>query len=216
MSTLKHIDPSTGERWEPVTNGGCRSHPVFTYLLCYADGDIYDRSLGRYRKQTRQPNGYLTIGINGTAVLSHRLILESWYGMDIFDGNLQTRHKLPERDFNWIFNLNVGTAAENIQDAIDCGNHNGARTVCSRGHALVDGNLVLSQLKSGSRSCLSCHRGRANAASQAKRTGVAIDVTALRSNADRHYRRLQRELIGDIDESRLLPLTALTRQLVPA
>ncbi|MGP5183141.1 hypothetical protein ACTXKY_05360 [Corynebacterium variabile] len=158
-----------------VEGGGFRSHPRWPWLHVCADGDVWDDSLGRYRKQWTKPNGYRIIKIEGKKRYVHRLVIEAWFGMDAYDDERWlTRHKNGDQSWNLIVNLTPGTAAENMQDAVRHGTHKESRKkLCPASHPLLGENLCKGQLIRGKRMCRACNNARAKI-SAAKHRGVDI------------------------------------------
>lgn len=86
-------------------------------------------------------------------------------------------------------NLRWDTHSANNYDRVQHGKHPlAAKARCNRNHPLIAPNLVPSLTKRGFRSCLACHRARANAR-YAKRTGRPYDIAAW---ADEHYDRIMK------------------------
>lgn len=82
-----------------------------------------------------------------------------------------------------LVNLAWGTPSENTLDMVRNGNHPSARkTHCSRGHALIEGNLIAS--KDGGRRCLACKRKRWAACTEEQK--------ARRRKADREAKKTNR------------------------
>lgn len=162
--------------YRTVEGGGFRSHPVWPWLHVCADGDVWDDSLGRYRKQWTQPNGYRTIRIEGKQRYIHRLVVEAWHGEDAYtDERYLTRHKNGDPSWNLIVNLTPGTQAENTQDAVRHGTHHNAnKKLCDHGHLLAGENLVKGSLARGQRSCRACNNAHAKIRNAKRRKGVDI------------------------------------------
>lgn len=177
----------------PVRNGACRSHPTYPHIILDADGGVYDSRKGRYLTPADNGKGYKRVSIAGTSHYVHRLQLEAWYGPNVFSGGLETRHRIPNRDDNRIFNLRVGTRVENIQDALDRDrNWNQRKTHCPRGHELTAPNLTPSGLRQGNRQCLACNRARGYIGSQRRSTGVDLSPS-MQDISDSYYDTLMRE-----------------------
>lgn len=177
----------------PVRNGACRSHPTYPHIILDADGGVYDSRKGSYLTPTDNGNGYMRVSIAGTTHYVHRLQLEAWYGMNVFAGGLETRHRIPNPGDNRIFNLRVGTRAENIRDALDRNrNWNQRKSHCPRGHELTAPNLIASAMKRGYRTCLACNRAGGYIGSQRQSTGVDLSPS-LQDISDSYYDALMKE-----------------------
>lgn len=89
----------------------------------------------------------------------HRLVYEAFNG-PIPDGYI-VRHLNDNADDNRPENLVVGTHQDNINDMLRNSGHYRSKVMnCPRNHPLMEGNLVVGQLKRGYRSCLACDRAR--------------------------------------------------------
>ncbi|MGP5434495.1 hypothetical protein [Corynebacterium variabile] len=162
--------------YRTVEGGGFRSHPVWPWLHICADGDVWDDSLGRYRKQWTNQDGYRTIMIEGKKRYVHRLVIEAWFGMDAYtEDNYVTRHRNGNPGWNLIVNLTPGTQAENVQDAVRHGNHpNANKKLCPNGHPLVGENLRKARLVRGWRECRACNNAHVKVRDAKRRRGLDL------------------------------------------
>lgn len=95
-------------------------------------------------------SGYGRTQHDGRLQLAHRVAYELLVG-PVPDG-MQLDHLCRVRRCVNPDHLEPVTSRENTRRG------KAVKTHCPRGHALVDGNLVLSHLRRGWRSCLTCHR----------------------------------------------------------
>lgn len=155
------------ERWRPVVGfegwyevsdrGGVRS--VDRVVECSDGRRVPYR--GRVLAQGTHPKGYRTVwlGRNGTkkCVYVHRLVLESFVGPA--PAGHECCHGDGDAGNNSLENLRWDTRSANNFDRVRHGTHpNAVKTVCPRGHLLVEPNLVRAELARGKRSCWACNR----------------------------------------------------------
>lgn len=193
-----------------VEGGGFRSHPRWPWLHVCADGDVWDDSLRRYRKQRTEPNGYRTIHVEGKPRYVHRLVIEAWHGMDAYtDDRWLTRHKNGAPSWNLIVNLTPGTAAENSADMVRHGNHHNAnKKLCPNGHLLAGENLRKAQLARGKRMCRACDNARAKISAAKRRD---LDLTdQFRRIADEYADRFLADTFLPLP---LMPVDVLQRRV---
>jgi len=130
-------------------------------------------------------DGYRHVGLPGRRWPVHQLVLVAFVGPRP-DGQ-EALHGNDVPHDNRLANLRWGTRGDNMQDAVARRRHvHSKRTHCPRQHALVEPNLVVSQWRRGVRSCLACHRARANKQFALAR-GLPFDMQAV---ADEHHRRI--------------------------
>lgn len=139
---------------------------------------------GHLRVQLRKNGRYKRFAV-------HRLMLETFVGQPPTEGHVAC-HKNDVSSDNFLENLEWGTRSKNSRDAVRNGSNREAnKTNCPRGHELIDGNLVLSQLRLGTRSCLACSRARAYLA---YRGGLTSDV-AMKQKSDEYYIKIKGEIV---------------------
>ncbi|MGV0870207.1 hypothetical protein [Corynebacterium kalidii] len=157
-----------------VASGAFRSHPTWPWLHLGADGTIWDDARKEYRTPWTTTDGYLKLSVPNGQRFVHRLVLEAWFGEDVYSPERPiTRHGNPTRTFNAIWNLRPGTVADNNRDITCHGNHGmTTRKLCRLGHPLVGENLVAAQLKRGKRDCRACARARARVYDLSRRQGI--------------------------------------------
>lgn len=103
----------------------------------------------------------------------HHLVLETFVsprpeGMEACHGNFN-------RADNRLSNLRWGTHSENQMDNVRAGRHpEQQKTHCPQNHPLVRPNLVMSELRNGTRKCRSCNIARARI-----QRGLGDDIQAL-------------------------------------
>lgn len=150
----------SGETWLPVTG--------WEDLYLVSDqGRVRSlprrRSAGRILKPTINPRGYGRVDLWDRSRVQksyvHRLVAIAFLGGD--HPGLQVCHFDGDPANNHVNNLRWDTPSANLLDAVRHGTHpTASRTHCPRGHALVEPNLVPSQVARGWRSCLACCRAR--------------------------------------------------------
>lgn len=158
-------------------------------------------SFGRVRRDLRSPGatagriltpseghkGHLSVELSylgeSRQRLVHRLVLEAFCPSD---REIEGRHKNGVSGDNRLSNLEWGSSSENRYDSVRHGTHrNAKKTHCPRGHLLQEPNLKASNLRRGSRTCLSCSRE----SNLAGRQGRAFDAD--RANA--RYESIMKE-----------------------
>lgn len=112
-------------------------------------------------KATVNKLGYLLVSLyrdgKGNTRRVHRLVLEAFTGPCL--AGEEGCHNDGDPANNRLDNLRWGTASSNALDRVVHGTHNMSRkTHCSRGHELVEPNLVPSELARGKRTCRACKR----------------------------------------------------------
>lgn len=150
------MDTNSSQSWKPAP--GCVGLEV-------SDHGMLRNEKGKVWPGYRDPKGYYRINAavpgdgHRRGHLVHRLVLEAFVG-PCPDG-METRHLNGDPGDNRLSNIVWGTSAENSQDVLRHGRHKQAnQTHCLRGHPLVEGNLVESQLSRGWRQCRACWRAR--------------------------------------------------------
>lgn len=98
----------------------------------------------------KQSQGYGNVRVKKVYWRAHRLAYEELVG-PIPNGK-QLDHLCRVKNCVNPAHLEPVTAKENTQRAFSLITH------CPKGHPLVEGNLSLAHLRSGSRRCLTCHR----------------------------------------------------------
>lgn len=150
--------------------------PVLGYDGLYevdANGDVWSvghnwRGLGR-RQLRAFPDqyGYLTVRLTGTTgrhkVKVHRIVCLAFHGLPP-TWKYEVRHLNGDKLDNRPSNLAWGTQLDNAADrerhgrtarGATCRNQHKGKTVCKRGHPLVEGNILLSPI---GRACKTCKR----------------------------------------------------------
>lgn len=185
------------DQYPEVRSGACRSHPTWPWIVLDADGGVYDRKLERYRKQRTGPHGYRVVSVAGQNRLVHRLLMEAWYGLDVWQehGNV-TRHRDGSKR-NHLFNLRPGSQRDNMGDLM---RHRGNESSehCGRGHVKAGVNLVKSHAKRGKSKCRSCDNARSKANNWKKRKGVEVSEEQVKLWADEKYAKLTAETLGTL------------------
>ena len=102
--------------------------------------------------------GYTKINVIGRTLATHRVAYEEYVGP--IPVGLDLDHLCRQRECCNPHHLDPVTRRENDLRGDTFAARNAAKTHCPRGHALTDGNLIPSNLKRGSRACLTCHRNR--------------------------------------------------------
>lgn len=183
------------DQYPEVRSGACRSHPTWPWIVLDADGGVYDRKLERYRKQRTNHNGYRVVSVAGQKRLVHRLLMEAWYGLDIWDdhGDI-TRHRDGSKR-NHILNIRPGSQRENMHDLM---RHRGNESSehCGRGHVKAGVNLVKSHAKRGQSACRSCNNARSRANNWKRRRGVEVSEEQVKLWSDEKYAKLTAETLG--------------------
>lgn len=187
-----------------VESGGFRSHPRWPWLHVGADGAVWDDSLKRYRKQTTNNDGYKTVWIEGSDRYVHRLVIESWHGLDTYGDGDVTRHRAGNPAWNCVWQLTVGTQRENHADRVRHHN-NGLGGLCSRGHIKAGANLSPAHLKRCQHVCLSCQRANGKANGHEKRTGIEVPASERKAWADNNYHTMVAESVGHFADCRNVP-----------
>lgn len=160
---------NTPERWLPVPgyegayevseHGNVRSVDRITTDKNGRKSKMKGRALakipngdGRLRVQlSREGSSRLT--------LIHRLVLLAFVGP--CPHGMECCHWDGDPTNNRLENLRWGTHTENMQDKMRIGNcHQTNKTHCFRGHLLIPGNLILSDMKKGKRRCKACDKAR--------------------------------------------------------
>lgn len=139
---------------------------------------------GRILKLDPNNRGYAQISVYAdgrrTKYLVHRLVLTAFVG-PCPDG-MEGCHNDGDQANNSLANLRWDTPDANGADRVNHWQRDGRHCrACSRGHLLLPGNLVPSMLARGSRSCLSCSRGRAriqDAQKRGRNHGTLAEVSA--------------------------------------
>ena len=146
---------------------------------------VYPRDSGHLVVSTlRKPSG------ESYRPTVHQLVAFAFIGDRRAEG-LEIRHLNGDPSDNRVENLAWGTRAENVADMIDHGTHwQVVKTKCSRGHALVPGNLVNYKHRKG-RECLSCQRAHSSNYRHKKKDGVGLDMQQL---SDSYYQAIIREI----------------------
>lgn len=112
----------------------------------------------RVRKLTVRADGYTSVQVGRRMIKTHVLVLETFVGPRPNDH--ESLHLDADRANSRLSNLRYGTRSENQLQRVADGNHYLAnKTVCPRGHRLVEPNLRLQGVRQGKRQCLACHRG---------------------------------------------------------
>lgn len=185
------------DQYPEVRSGACRSHPTWPWIVLDADGGVYDRKLGRYRKQSTGGHGYQVVSVAGQDRLVHRLLMEAWYGLDVWDdhGDI-TRHRDGSKR-NHLFNLRPGTHRDNMHDLM---RHRGNESSehCGRGHVKVGANVSQAHAKQGQRACRSCQCATTKANNWKKRKGVEVSEEQVKLWADEKYAKLTAETLGTL------------------
>lgn len=119
---------------------------------------------GRQLKPCFVRGGYLAVSLSKKGVvrtkLVHHIVLEAFVGPR--ENGQETRHLNGDRSDNRLVNLKWGSRSENTQDQVRLGTHrNSVKTVCPRGHSLIEPNLSRVHQTRGQRVCKSCHLSRA-------------------------------------------------------
>lgn len=112
-------------------------------------------------KATPNKLGYMLVGLHREGKSNtrrvHRLVLEAFIG-PCPEGE-EGCHGDGDPSNNCLSNLRWDTASSNAIDRVAHGTHNMSRkTHCSRGHELIEPNLVPSELARGKRVCRACKR----------------------------------------------------------
>ena len=115
----------------------------------------------RLLKASSNTLGYLRVSLyrdgKGSTRRVHRLVLEAFVG-PCPEGE-EGCHGDGDPANNRLVNLRWGTVSSNAIDRVAQGTHNMSRkTHCSRGHELIEPNLVPSELARGKRVCRACKR----------------------------------------------------------
>jgi len=115
------------------------------------------------------------VWVDGKNRRVHRLVIEAWFGMDAFtEDKPVTRHKVPVKTYNYVWNLLPGSVAENNRDTVRHGNHwQAGKALCPNGHPLKEKNLVAARQKTLQRGCRACANARAKVFAEGKK-GVDI------------------------------------------
>ena len=90
----------------------------------YENGDVYSFISNKFIKPFITKSGYLSIEIQGTKHLVHRLVLQSF---EPIEGKLDCNHKDGDKLNNNLSNLEWVTRKENIKHAIDKGLHDNGK-----------------------------------------------------------------------------------------
>ena len=182
----------THERWLPVPgfegyyevsdHGSVRS---LDRQVTPRNGSPYNLS-GKVLSLSENADGYPMVQLwrdgRGTRKLVHALVLEAFVGPR--PEEMEACHWDDNRTDNRVQNLRWGTQSENRQDRIRNGrDHEKRKTHCPRGHALIGGNLVPSELRKGKRACRACN------SCWKVRTKYGISSPEFREAADRAYAR---------------------------
>lgn len=161
--------------WPTIHTGAFRSHSKWPWIHIGADGKIWDARTRRWKNLTTTSDGYQTVWIEGKNHLVHRLVIEAWFGMGAFTGDRPvTRHKIPTKTYNYVWNLLPGSVAENNRDTVRHGHHwQAGKALCPNGHPLKEKNLVAARQKTLQRECRACANARAKVFAEGKK-GVDI------------------------------------------
>lgn len=190
----------TDERWLPVV-GMAMLYLVSSCGRVWSLGRTILRSNGQFvrikpKMMTLRPQEYGHLIVTLTplegkmiAAKVHRLVAMAFIGEPPegkphcchYDGNPQNNH---------VSNLRWDTAKANAADSLRHGTHTQAsKTVCPRGHLLVEPNLLAGLFRrTGKRKCLACSRVW-NQERAAEREGRQLVGTS-DERADAQYRRL--------------------------
>lgn len=157
------------ETWKPIPgwegiyevsdHGGVRSLDRTTLR---SDGQTR-RYKGKAMTPTPHPRGHLIVtlqhGRRKTKRYVHQLVAEAFIG-PIPEG-MVVRHLDDNPIHNHVANLQIGTQAQNMADAVtNMRNKQALKTHCPYGHRLTTPNLSPSKLRQGWRGCLACARAR--------------------------------------------------------
>lgn len=131
------------------------------------------RLVGRVMRQTMSAAGYRHVNLVRDGAhytqLVHRAVLLAFVGP--CPKGMETRHLDNDPANNARTNLEWSTHSTNNRDRVAAGmHHNAAKTECSRGHAFVPANTVVSSARPGKRQCKACQR----AWTDAKRRDVPL------------------------------------------
>lgn len=152
-------------------------------------------SLGRIRGPRKitygnvGTRGYLQVCIKRQTKNVHVLVAEAFLGKR--PEGYHVCHKDGNKHNNKISNLRYGTPKENWNDFRNNPQntkHAIARMFCPAGHELSGNNLVISQLRRGWRSCLSCSR-----ASAYLKNGKNKDLYSHIDLANKYYEEIMHE-----------------------
>ncbi|MCZ9296685.1 NUMOD4 motif-containing HNH endonuclease [Corynebacterium yonathiae] len=180
--------PTNIEQWRPVVG----------YEGLYEisnKGRVLSLRYNRMLKPWKPPRGGLQVHLtkNKTRKMNqiHRMVYSAFIG-EIPDEHV-VRHLNDNPEDNRPENLITGTPQDNTNDMLrNSGHYRSKTTACPRNHPLVEGNLVLGQLKRGHRSCLSCDRARI----RVKRNP---SLGTLKDESDRIFRKLHDD--GNISDA---------------
>lgn len=176
--------------------------PVVGYEGLYEVSDLGNvRSLDHYARAGRHASrlyrgkqmrlvagelGRLQVGLSNGAgsqqtFLVHHLVLNAFVGLR--PSGTEACHGDGDASNNAVGNLRWDTHFANEADKRGHGTHrNTVKTHCPQGHALVEPNLVLSELRKGGRKCMACNRAHA----YAHKRGLAFSQEV----SDDRYRRI--------------------------
>lgn len=188
------------DQYPEVRSGACRSHPTWPWIVLDADGGVLNKKTGKYLTADQQrtgPHGYQVVSVAGQDRLVHRLLMEAWYGLDVWDdhGDI-TRHRDGSKR-NHLFNLRPGTHRDNMHDLM---RHRGNESSehCGRGHVKVGANLVPSETKRGKSKCRSCDNAGSKARDWKRRRGVEVSEEQIKLWSDEKYAKLTADTLGTL------------------
>ena len=132
-------------------------------------------------------DGYGCFYLRRRTVRSHRLAYILVKGA--ISSDLDLDHLCKNRACSNPEHMEPVTHLENVRRG-DSGINNRVKIFCSRGHELVEPNLVNSA-KLGKRNCLSCHRARNKYNNSKTRKGIILDPKLFQQVADEYYKEMR-------------------------
>ncbi|GEM_PF-2835895 len=187
------------DQYPEVRSGACRSHPTWPWIVLDADGGVLNKKTGKYLaadQQRTNHNGYRVVSVAGQDRKVHRLLMEAFYGLDVWQehGNV-TRHRDGSKR-NHILNIRPGSQRDNMGDLM---RHRGNESSehCGRGHVKAGVNLVKSHAKRGQSECRSCDNARSRAKNWRK-AGRTVTEEMIQRWADEYLLRYTADTLGTL------------------